>query len=271
MKEKVVLKNEMETLLIPLYCRARMAERGFITDRHAEEAIRQIDYDFSRLHIPVKLQIFMAIREKIFENITKNFLQKNPGAVVLSLGSGLSAGYARVTGYGEWIDLDFPEVIGLRDKLLPPFDRHRSIASSVTDWSWLDQVKGTEAEVLILAEGLLMYLEEREVQELFHKLTSAFPNATFAFDAFSGKTVQRIKWQSSLRKTGARVQWGVETPLEIQKLEPRIQWLRTVYLTEEEYTEQLGAAYRLLFRLAAKIRTAKEAHRVFVFRAGGSK
>jgi hypothetical protein len=46
---KVRLKEEMETLLIPLYGRAQMSRRGLFSDKQAEEAVRQIDYDFSRL------------------------------------------------------------------------------------------------------------------------------------------------------------------------------------------------------------------------------
>ena len=45
---KLSLKEEMETLLIPLYGRAQMSRKGLFQDLDAESAISQIDYDFSK-------------------------------------------------------------------------------------------------------------------------------------------------------------------------------------------------------------------------------
>ena len=53
-KEKIKLKKEKETLLIPLYCKALENKKSqpIIEDRKAIEIIDKIDYDFDQLKVP---------------------------------------------------------------------------------------------------------------------------------------------------------------------------------------------------------------------------
>jgi len=71
---RVQLKNEMETLLIPLYGKAKMSEMGIFKDSYAEAAIDKLDYDYSRLKIQKKTQIMLAMRAAIIDIFTKNFI-----------------------------------------------------------------------------------------------------------------------------------------------------------------------------------------------------
>lgn len=164
-----------------------------------------------------------------------------------------------------WIDLDFPQVVELREKLLPQAENHQSIASSVTDWAWLDKVNSTQEKTLVIAEGSLMYLKEKEVQKLFNLLISKFPNSTFIFDAYSLSTVKKIKWQSSLRKTGATIYLGVNDPNDIITMNPQMIYVKTIYLTDKEYTARLNSFYRFMFSFAGRFNAAREAHRILIF------
>lgn len=51
---KIQLKNEMETLLIPLYGKAKMSKIGVFKDSFAEVAIDKLEYDYSKLKIQKK-------------------------------------------------------------------------------------------------------------------------------------------------------------------------------------------------------------------------
>ncbi|WP_208719834.1 class I SAM-dependent methyltransferase [Amycolatopsis circi] len=62
----------------------------------------------------------------------------------------------------RWFDVDLPDVIALRRKLYSADDGYRTIAASVTDSGWLDEIPA-DRPTLILAEGLLRYLREAEV------------------------------------------------------------------------------------------------------------
>ena len=265
LKEKIHLEKEMETLLIPLYGRAKMSEEGLCKDVYAKQTLQAIDYDFDKLKIVKKLQIFMAIRSSILDDYIKDFLETRENSLVISLGSGLDARYARMRGYREWIDLDYPEVALLREKVLPEHENHRTIASSVTDGEWIANLAYEEREVLVIAEGLLMYLAEDEIDRILDALIVKFPNTTFIFDAYSKLTVRKIKGQSSLKKTGATIRWGIDNPQEIESRHKNLCYIKTLYLTDEKYIRKLRYLYRVMFRLVGKFEMAKEAHRILIY------
>lgn len=267
MKTKITLRREMETLLIPLYGRAESTREGLCSDPYAVEALEKIEYDFHALKVPKKLRVLMALRSRILDEIARDFLARNPGATVLSLGSGLDARYARVRGYGRWYDLDFPEVAALREKLLPAIDGQTNLPSSVTDWAWLDQVPASGARTLAIAEGLTMYLTDEEVCELFNRIADRFPDACIAFDAYSRMTVQRSGSIPGLKKTGATIRWGIDDPKELERACPACRYEQTFYLTDRQYARALDPFYRFAFRVAAAFPAAREAHRVLVYHA----
>src|SRR5665648_1266976 len=155
---KIQLKNEMETLLIPLYGKAKMSEMGVFKDSYAEAAMDKIDYDYSRLKIQEKTQAMLAMRAAIIDDFSKDFISKNPNCLVLHLGCGLDARFMRLgLKVEKWYDLDFPEVIDIKKQLYPETENYKYISSSVTNLSWLDNIETIENEVLIIAEGLFMY------------------------------------------------------------------------------------------------------------------
>lgn len=264
---KVVLEKEMETLLIPLYGRAQMSRAGIFRDAQAEYALEHIDYPFERLHIQKKVQVFMALRAKRIDAYAQDFLKKHPDAAVLYLGCGLDARAQRL-GYpgGRWYDLDYPEVIAIKAQLFEETPRYRFIASSVTDWSWMDAVTDGREQALVIAEGLLMYLHEEDVRALFEKLLKKFPQVTFLFDAYSKTTAKYAKHQPSLKQTGAQIHWGVDSPHEMERMVSGLRHVDTLYFTAAEYARPLSMGYRMMFRIAGCFRAAREAHRIFVMK-----
>lgn len=264
---KISLKKEMETLLIPLYGRAMMSKKGFFIDKDAEDAIAKLDYDFSRLKILEKTQIMLSLRGALIDNYTKDFLKSNPGSTVIYLGCGLDARAKRLSFPSQlWYDLDYPEVIEIKKKLYKETAFYRYIPSSVTDYSWMKSVEAKGEPVLVIAEGLLMYLSEQEVKDLTIRLRDRFKTVYFIFDAFSRTTAKFSKGHPSLSKTGATIFWGADSPKEIEAFGEGIIHLKTFYLTDERILDRLPTAQRLMFRIAGVFKAAKEAHRIFVMK-----
>lgn len=262
---KISLKAEMETLLIPLYGRAQMSRKGIFPDREAEFAVGQIDYDFSKLRIQEKTQVMLSIRGRMIDALCARYLREHPRSTVVSLGCGLDARGKRLGDCaGLWYDLDFPQVIDAKRQLYQETDRFRYIPSSATDFGWMDRVECADPPVLILAEGLLMYLSEQDVKALFLKLRDRFGDAVMIFDAYSKLTARQAKNHPSLKQTGAAIRWGVDSPGEIESFGSGVTHLRTVYLTDRGATAALPWNYRTIFFLADRFKTAREAHRIFV-------
>lgn len=160
------LNNESKTLFIPLYGKALMSkEKLFIDDPKAEEIIKSIDYDFSRLKQAKWLSMFMAVRSKIMDEICLRYISENHNLTIIHLGCGLDSRCLRVgKKCNKWYDIDFPNVIELRKKFYSENENYEMIGSSVTDLQWLDNIDKDD-NTLVVAEGLTMYLSEEEIKK----------------------------------------------------------------------------------------------------------
>jgi len=137
-------------------------------------------------------------------------------------------------GQVEWYDLDLPEVIELRRKLIGAAGpRYHLLGCSVLDSAWLDAVsEHRQRPFLFLAEGVLMYLEEAQVRSLVLSLKEHFPGAELAFDAFS----PLLSWANNLRvtltKVGARSYWALRHGQDLER------WSDGIRLLDERFPYQ---------------------------------
>ncbi|MEA4816388.1 MAG: class I SAM-dependent methyltransferase [Lachnospiraceae bacterium] len=262
---KISLTEQMETLLIPLYGRAQMSKKGLFKDRDAEYAITQLDYDFSKLNIQEKTQMMLSIRSAQIDDYSAKYLREHPDSTVVYLGCGLDARAHRLNVYAKlWYDLDYPQVINIKKQFYVETVNYKYIPSTVTNWDWLDRVECNCRPVLVIAEGLLMYLNEQDIKLLFINLRDSFKNVTFIFDAYSEFTAKQAKKHPSLKKTGANIQWGVDSFKTIESFGNGIVHIKTIYLTDSNTIPNLPLGYRIMFKLADKFKAVKEAHRIFV-------
>jgi O-methyltransferase involved in polyketide biosynthesis len=262
---KISLTENMETLLIPLYGRAKMSQKGLFKDEDAELAIKEIDYDFSKLDIKEKTQILLSIRGALIDDFVTQYLSDHPDSTVLYLGCGLDSRAKRL-GYPSklWYDLDFPEVINIKKQLFAETETYRYVPSSVTDWNWMEKIETHNRPILVIAEGLLMYLNEQDIQALFVKMRDKFKEATLIFDAYSETTAKHAKNHPSLKNTDATVQWGINSPKTLEEFGNGITYIKTIFFTDENATNKLPKRYRIIFGVAGKFKAAKEAHRILV-------
>ena len=105
----------------------------------------------------------------------------------------------------EWYDLDLPAVIDLRRQFYPDRARCHLIASSGTDLDLTNAMTAKDRSVLIVAEGLLMYLNEAHVKRLFLRLREVFPGCQLIADVFSRLTARSATRHTSLKQTGASI------------------------------------------------------------------
>jgi len=205
------------TNLVTLYLRAyeSRSPRPILGDRAAAEAVDRIDYDFNRIHRasqPWGNQFLVALRAKKLDAWTTDFLRRYPDAVVLHLGCGLDTRAFRINPPStvQWFDLDQPGVVDLRRKLYDDTDAYRMIGSSVTDPGWLEQIPAG-MPTLVVAEGLVMYLTEREVRQLLARVTARFPTGELLFD-----TLSPLAPRLSKLVTNDIIKWGIRDAREIE-------------------------------------------------------
>jgi O-methyltransferase involved in polyketide biosynthesis len=267
-KEKILLTKEQETLLIPLYSKAQ--DNPILKDEKARQILGQVEYDFGGLRVPQKTVVTLSIRARQLDIYTQEFIDQHPNALILHLGCGLDSRCLRVERRETiWYDLDLPDVIDLRRKFYTESDVYHLIPSSVTNLAWLELVSPKDRPVFVVAEGLMMYLQESEVRDLILCLHQTLPGCSLVFDAFSKMTVARVESHPSLKKTGASVKWGIDDPHEIES------WVESsggdIQLQEEWFFSQsadiarLGWFYRFMFRLTAAFPTVQKAQRLLYY------
>lgn len=207
------LKGASETLLIPLACRARASRENIVpgfTDRKAEEICAHFDVDLKRYASNLPTLHGAIQRGMWFDGRIIAFLKKHPGALVLSLGSGLNTMYERIAAQTgseinwRWIDSDLPDVVALRRTVFEDGPNRSTIeldASSPT-WPQRPELAGA-APLLVLSEAVLIYLPEPQVAAAFKGAAEAGrtrPACGFVYDWCSPEFVKRSRRHPAIKK-----------------------------------------------------------------------
>lgn len=236
------------TNLCTLYLRAYESHSPapILGDTAAAEAVDRIEYDWARMRRatrPGSNQYMVTMRAKQLDDWSTDFLGRFPNAVVLHLGCGMDTRAFRLhpPETVQWFDVDQPDVIALRRKLYDERDGYRMIGSSVTD-NWLDEVP-TDRPMLMVAEGLLMYLTEPEVRTLLQRVADRFGSGELAFD-----TVSPMGPRLSKLLTKGITKWGIRDAREIERWDPRLRFLERSPVGAL-YQRIPSAPLRLLWRL----------------------
>jgi O-methyltransferase involved in polyketide biosynthesis len=132
----------------------------------------------------------------------------------------------------------------LRRRLYDDTERYRMIGSSVTDPQWLDETP-TGRPTLVIAEGLLMYLQEGEVRRLFERLTGRFDHGELLFD-----TVPPLAPKISKIFTKGITKWGIRDVREIETWNPRLRFLEQT-ATLAGYDKIDSTPVRLIYKLVS--------------------
>ncbi len=191
----LTLSGVAETLLIPLYTRAMESQRpdALIQDQKAVELVNLTPADFEQVRqIPMNelLKVMRLIFTREFDRCVRDFLSRNPEAVVVHIGCGLDSRFERVdNGQVEWFDLDLPEVINLRRTFFgDESERYQLLGCSVLENTWLEAVNHRQnvchRPCLFLAETVLVYFTEAQVRSLLLRLCDQFPGAELVFDGW---------------------------------------------------------------------------------------
>ena len=200
MKFKIEKNTVQETLIIPLYARKRCSELypSLYRDETALRLIDEIDYDFSALEKKSQsltrrfgfLEVAMRQNDLAFE--VRDYLKAHPGAAVVNLGCGLdSTGRVCDNGQCKIYNLDFPDVIQIRDHLLPAGEREENIPCDLNDPSWFGQIDASGGAVFF-ASGVFYYFLNEQVRTLVQGMARAFPGGRLVFDAANEKSLKLL-------------------------------------------------------------------------------
>ena len=221
-------------------------QKPLFVDTAAVQIIENIDYDFSTIadNMSEITRLAWIVRCLHIDRTIKQFLISYPKATIVNIGCGLDTTFNRIdNGTLKWYNLDLPDVIEIRRKLIPDSKKSVSIAGSFLDESWLHQLTADNS-ILFIAAGVFYYFHETEIKKFFIQLADVLPTGELLFDAASSLGVKvankKVIDAGGMDKT-AFLAWGIESAKHIQQWDKRITLM-------DEYPLFKGMKKELSFR-----------------------
>lgn len=204
MKYHIEKNTVQETLIIPLFGRLVCSERfpALFSDPEAKRICDALDYDFAekrrKMESPAGLfgALEVAQRQYDLRCEVEAYLKDHPRAAVVNLGCGLDDTFSKCdNGLCRGYNIDFPDVIEVRNQLLPAIDRETNLACDLNDFGWMEKIDASDGAVLFAA-GVFYYFKTEDVRRLFDAMARRFPGGALAFDACNqrGTRLMRKTW-----------------------------------------------------------------------------
>lgn len=227
------LVSVSETLMITFYGRCIEQTRSdcILKDEKAIEIQQRIDYDFSKYSHGWASQLGTVLRAKTIDDAVKKFIANHPNTVIINLGAGLCTRFFRIdNGELHWYEVDFPEVIELKQKLVNENHRYKLIPCSILESTWVSQIeREANQPLLIIMEGVSMYLTEAENKLLCEQIQEHFAPVEMIFDVASRRFAKNTNRHDTVSKTGAFFKWGTDDSSELES------WGLGIKLKDEIY------------------------------------
>jgi methyltransferase (TIGR00027 family) len=137
----------------------------------------------------------IIVRHRIIDDVLRQKLLANPGLQVVTIGAGLDTRPYRIAG-GRWIELDEPDVIEFKNSRLPVGDCANSlqrvpICFSIDSLEQKLSAYACHSPVVVVMEGVFIYLNESEIKKLLEVFKSLFPAHKLVCDLVNRDMVEQ--------------------------------------------------------------------------------
>ena len=226
MKYHIEKNSVQETLVIPLFGRLVCSERfpELFSDPEAKRICDSLDYDFEQKRKKMESMagffgaLEVAQRQYDLRCEVEAYLKEHPNAAVVNLGCGLDDTFRKCdNGRCRGFNIDLPDVIRVRNELLPAGEREQNLACDLNDLSWMDRIDAPEGAVFFAA-GVFYYFRTEDVRKLFSAMAEHFPGAVLAFDSCSerGAKLMRKTWLKEAGITDVSTFFSLEDEAELR-------------------------------------------------------
>ena len=262
MRYRIEKNTVQETLIIPLYARKVCTELypNLYRDETAVRLINEIDYDFSEAEKNSRslMQRFGALEVAMRQNDlaweVMDYLKDHPKAAVVNLGCGLdSTGRACDNGSCKIYNLDFPDVIAVRNDLLPAGEREKNIPCDLNNTEWFEKIDASGGAIFF-ASGVFYYFLTEQVKALVQAMADTFPGGVLVFDAANRAAVKMIAktWLKSAKINDVGAYFAVsDTKDELSLWDSRLKVTSRGYMLG--YNDLHDQSVSVFFRFLAKV------------------
>ena len=201
----------------------------------------------------------------------RDYLKSHPNAAVVNLGCGLdNTGRACDNGSCNIYNLDFPDVIAVRNELLPAGEREKNIPCNLNDTEWFAKIDASGGAVFF-ASGVFYYFLTEQVKALVQAMADAFPGGVLVFDAANRAAVKMIAktWLKSAKIRDVGAYFAVsDAPQEISAWDSRLRVSSRGYMLG--YNDLKDPSVSGFFRFLAKFGDNRMKMQIVKIRFGGN-
>ena len=214
------------------------------------------------------------VRHRVIDDILRADLASDPDRRIVTIGAGFDTRPYRLDG-GRWTELDAPELIAYKNERLPASEAKNALVRIPIDF---DSQKladvlaqhdlATDDPVVVVIEGVLLYLDVATIRELLETLRRSFPNHRVVCDLMTRIMLERYARSIQQKLVGA------DTPLNATEENPADLFTRAGYthVTKVSLAEMMvrfdmpGAIPTILLKTV--LRTLYDGYTVNVFARG---
>jgi hypothetical protein len=238
-KIKIEKNTVQETLIIPLYGRKMCSEKfpDLYKDNSAKELCERLDYDFSEIEKKSNSSLYefgaleAAMRQLDIISEIKDYLKKHTKATIVNLGCGLDeTGKACDNGLCQIVNVDFPDIIEIRKKIIPNRDREINISCDLKDYSWMKHVDNSKG-VIFFAAGVFHYFKIEEVKSLILELAKRYKGGCLIFDSV-GELGVKLLMKATLKNMGIS---GIDGLFYLNNPLKELDWSNEIKVSSKPY------------------------------------
>jgi O-methyltransferase involved in polyketide biosynthesis len=227
-KKYHIEKNTVqETLVIPLYGR-KVCSKHFpklFKDKEAERICSMLDYDFAekgkKMESTAGLFGALEVAQRQYDLAweVKDYLKNHPKAAVVNLGCGLDDTFRKCdNGTCKGYNIDMPDVIAVRNEIMPAGEREENLGCDLNDTAWMDKIEASEGAIFFAA-GVFYYFKRNDLRILFRKMAKSFPGAVLVFDTCNkrGAKMMTKTWLKEAGISDVNALFSMEDKSELKR------------------------------------------------------
>ncbi|MES2126999.1 MAG: SAM-dependent methyltransferase [Pseudomonadota bacterium] len=160
----------------------------------------------------------IVVRHRLIDDLLRARLAADPDTSVILVGAGFDTRAFRLDG-GHWTEIDEPAVIAHKEAVLPASDCPNSLARIAIEFAQerlADRLPLAAPPVVVVMEGVSMYLDEEQTRDTLQALLAAYPGHTLICDLVTRTFMARYgrKLTKQVNKLGAEFAGLSEAPLQ---------------------------------------------------------
>lgn len=222
MNEKEKIGGVAETMLQTLYARAKESNKPNhkIYDAKAIEIVQKMNYDFGLADKDFAMSNGVVARTIVLDRMVGEFVQAHPDAAVVNIACGMDTRFYRVdNGKIRWYNLDLPVTMEVRKRYIEENERVTLIEASAMDEAWADRIENRSEPVLVIIEGLTMYLQKDDIKQILTIVDRKFPKVTAYIEILNPVFVKK-NVEKSIQQSGAVFTFGARSGQELADMVP---------------------------------------------------